>query len=58
MALDLLKFDKDLYYLVRHGIEGKRYRQVASEGFWKPGAEMSSNPYGNGFSWGFKTFYV
>lgn len=53
MALDLLKFDKDLYYLVRHGIEGKHY-EVASEGFWKPGAEMSSNPYGNGFSWGFK----
>ena len=25
MALDLLKFDKDLYYLVRHGIEGKHY---------------------------------
>lgn len=53
MALDLLKFDKDLYYLVRHGIEGKHY-EVASEGFWKPGAEMSRNPYGNGFSWGFK----
>lgn len=53
MALDLLKFDEQLYYLVRHGIEGKHY-ELASEGMWKPGAEMSKNPYGNGFSWGFK----
>lgn len=53
MALDLLKFDEQLYYLVRHGVEGKHY-EIPSEGMWKPGAEMNKYPYGNGFSWGFK----
>ena len=53
MALDLLKFDQDLYYLVRHGIEGKHY-EITADGMWKPGPDQSRNPYGNGFSWGFK----
>lgn len=53
MALDLLKFDKDLYYLNRHGIEGKHY-DVVSEGVWTTGPEMDKYPYGTGFSWGFK----
>ena len=53
MALDLLKFDQELYYLVRHGIEGKHY-ELAGDGMWKPGPEQAKNPYGNGFSWGFK----
>ncbi|MGF7143540.1 putative aldouronate transport system substrate-binding protein [Anaerotaenia torta] len=53
MALDLLKFDKDLYYLVRHGIEGVHYK-VVSDGIWAPGDDMSKNPFGNGFSWGLK----
>lgn len=53
MALDLLKFDKDLYYLVRHGIEGKHY-EITADGMWMPGPDQSKNPYGNGFSWGFK----
>ena len=53
MALDLMKFDQDLYYLIRHGIEGRHY-EIASEGMWKAGPEMSKNPYGCGFSWGFK----
>ena len=53
MALDLLKFDKDLYYMVRHGIKGTHY-EVTEDGMWTPGPDMSKNPYGNGFSWGFK----
>lgn len=53
MALDLMKFDQELYYLIRHGIEGKHY-EVVSDGIWKTGAEMDSYPYGTGFSWGFK----
>lgn len=53
MALDLLKFDKELYYLNRHGIEGKHYESPA-EGLWKTGPDMEKYPYGTGFSWGFK----
>lgn len=53
MALDLLKFDQDLYYLVRHGIKGKHY-EVVSDGIWTTGPEMDKYPYGTGFSWGFK----
>ena len=53
MALDLLKFDQDIYYLVRHGIEGVHYEK-AGDGFWKPAADLEKYPYGNGFSWAFK----
>lgn len=53
MALDLMKFDPDLYYLIRHGIKGTHY-DVTEDGMWKPGPDMSKNNYGNGFSWGFK----
>lgn len=53
MALDLMKFDEDLYYLIRHGIRGTHY-DVTADGKWTPGPEMSKNAYGNGFSWGFK----
>lgn len=53
MALDLMKFDPDLYYLIRHGIKGVHY-DVTDDGMWKPGPDMSKNNYGNGFSWGFK----
>ena len=53
MAIDLLKFDEDLYYLVRHGIEGVHYEKT-SDTTWMPAADMQKYPYGNGFSWGFK----
>ena len=53
MAIDLLKYDKTLYYLVRHGIEGVHYEK-ASDTTWRPAAEMQKYPYGNGFSWGLK----
>lgn len=53
MAIDLMKFDQDIYYLIRHGIEGKHYEK-AGEGLWKTGADMDKYPYGTGFSWGFK----
>ncbi len=53
MALDLLKFDQELYRLVRHGIEGTHYN-IVSDGVWAAGEQMSRYPYGNGFSWGLK----
>lgn len=53
MALDLMKFDQELYYLNRHGIEGKHY-ESPSEGIWKTGPDLDRYPYGTGFSWGFK----
>jgi putative aldouronate transport system substrate-binding protein len=53
MALDLLKFDQELYRLVRYGIEGTHYK-IVSDGVWTTGEQMSRNPYGNGFSWGLK----
>ena len=53
MAIDLLKFDKDLYYLVRHGIEGVHYENVG-DGMWKALEDQSKYPFGTGFSWGFK----
>jgi putative aldouronate transport system substrate-binding protein len=53
MALDLLKFDEDLYNLVRHGIEGVHYTK-AGDGMWAPTADMSRHPFGNGWSWGLK----
>ncbi len=53
MALDLLKFDQDLYNLVRHGIEGVHYTMV-SDTQWAPGPDMAKHPFGNGWSWGLK----
>lgn len=51
MALDLLKFDQDLYNLVRHGIEGVHYTKVGDTQ-WAPAADLSRHPFGNGWSWG------
>lgn len=53
MALDLLKFDEELYYLLRHGIRGVHY-DIPEPGVWAAGEDMSRYPFGNGFSWGFK----
>lgn len=53
MAIDLLKFDPDLYYLMRHGIEGVHYEKT-SDTTWMPATDMAKYPYGTGFSWGFK----
>lgn len=53
MALDLLKFDEELYNLIRHGIEGVHYTKVG-EDMWAPAADMSKHPFGNGWSWGLK----
>lgn len=53
MALDLMKFDKEIYRLIRYGIEGRHYN-VVSEGVWTTGEEAAKYPYGTGFSWGFK----
>ena len=53
MAIDLLKYDPDVYYLMRHGIEGVHYEKT-SDKTWMPAADLSKYPYGTGFSWGFK----
>ncbi len=53
MALDLLKFDKELYDLQRFGIEGVHYEK-ASDTTWLPAADAQKYPFGNGFSWGLK----
>ncbi len=52
MALDLLKFDKELHDLVRHGIEGVHYEIV--DGQWQAGPEFDKYKYGSGLSWGLK----
>ncbi|MDO4284570.1 MAG: ABC transporter substrate-binding protein [Eubacteriales bacterium] len=53
MAIDLMKFDEDLYNLIRHGILDKHYT-VTEDNLWMPADEMANYPYGTGFSWGFK----
>lgn len=53
MAIDLLKFDPDLYHLVRYGVEGVHYDKTG-EKTWMPAEENAKYPYGTGFSWGFK----
>ena len=53
MALDLLKYDEELYNLVRHGIEGVHY-EVDENNMWLPAADQDKYPFGTGFSWGFK----
>lgn len=53
MAIDLLKFDPQLYDLVRYGIEGVHYEKT-SDTTWLPAADAQKYPFGNGFSWGFK----
>lgn len=53
MALDLLKFDEEIYYLVRHGIEGVHYENVGG-GMWKALDDQSKYPFGTAFSWGLK----
>lgn len=53
MALDMLKFDEALYYLIRNGIEGVHYNNVGN-GLWAPGPAQDDWPFGNAFSWGFK----
>lgn len=53
MAIDLLKYDEELYNLVRHGIEGVHYEKT-SDTTWMPAADMEKYPFGNGFSWGLK----
>lgn len=53
MALDVLKFDKTCYNLLRHGIKGVHY-SMTEDGYWKPEAASDSWPFGNAVSWGFK----
>lgn len=53
MALDLLKFDEELYRLVRNGIEGTHYIDEGN-GLWSAGADLEKYPFGGGLSWGFK----
>lgn len=53
MAIDLLKYDEELYHLVRYGIEDVHYTRTGDT-TWMPGDEAAKYPYGNGFSWGFK----
>ena len=53
MALDLLKFDEELYDLQRFGIEGVHYEKT-SDTTWLPAADAQKYPFGNGFSWGLK----
>ncbi len=53
MALDLLKFDEDLYMLARHGIEGTHYINDG-DGMWSAGPDLEKYPFGGGLSWGLK----
>lgn len=53
MAIDLMKFDEEIYHLIRYGIEGKHYEEVA-DSKWKTGTDAAKYPYGTGFSWAFK----
>ena len=53
MAVDLLKFNEDLYNLARHGIEGVHYSKVGDD-YWKAEANNDNWPFGNAVSWGFK----
>lgn len=53
MALDQMKFNEDLYNLVRLGIEGVHYEKVGDTMYRT--TESSANwPFGNAVSWGFK----
>jgi putative aldouronate transport system substrate-binding protein len=54
MALDLLKFDETLYYLLRNGIEGVHYHKEGN-GLWSKGPSYDNWPFGNALSWGVKT---
>lgn len=60
MAIDLLKFDEELYDLVRHGIEDKHWvepKEADEEGsYWMPGDSYDDYPFGTSVSWGFTNF--
>lgn len=53
MALDLMKFDEDLYNIIRYGIEGDHYNKVGDD-YWEALDNQDAWPFGNALSWGFK----
>lgn len=60
MATDLLKFDPELYDLVRHGIKDVHWVEPKkaddSGSYWMPGDSYDNYPFGTALSWGFTNF--
>ena len=52
MALDLLKFDREYYVLIRYGIEGEHWIDEG-DGKWSPGPKQADYTYDQ-ISWAFK----
>lgn len=52
MALDLMKFDEEIYNLIRYGVEGVHYNKVGDD-LWSP-AEETSKHTDSGWCWGLK----
>ncbi len=52
MALDLLKFDREYYDLIRYGIEGEHWIDEG-DGKWSPGPKQADYTYDQ-ISWAFK----